>query len=128
MQVDTINQRLAHLAADAGVEPVRTPQAEAMPEFLRTIFWDVDGSALRWPTHRDTVIGRVLAAGGDEALAWLLSKVNTHDLRIWLMDRSGGELDGRRLRYWQNELNLPAAVVDRWIERSKTEAWETRQS
>ncbi len=114
-------------AADTGLEQVRTPQAEPLPDFLRTMFWDVDASTLRWPTHRDTVIGKVLAVGGDEAFAWLSTKVNTHDLRLWLMDRSGGGLDGRRLRYWQNELDLPAAIVDRWIERSKTEAWGTRQ-
>jgi hypothetical protein len=38
---------------------------------LRPLFWDHRFDDLRWPAHRDLVIGRILQAGGTDAIAWL---------------------------------------------------------
>lgn len=99
------------------------PEAAPLPAALRPLFWEYAFESLRWPTDRDLVIGRVLASGNDEAMLWLRGLLPEPELRGWLLSRQGAGMDPRRLRYWQQVLALPADVVDRWVERVKSEAW-----
>ena len=69
-------------AGETGWAP--TSEASPLPEFLRPLFWDHRIEDLRWPTHRDLVIGRVLQSGGTDAIAWLRSAVP--DVRSCVMD------------------------------------------
>ena len=48
---------------------------------------------LRWPSHRDLVIGRVLQSGGTDAITWLRSAVPDVDLASWIRGRHGHGLD-----------------------------------
>jgi hypothetical protein len=97
-----------------------------LPEFLRSLFWDYPFSELRWPTHRDLVIGRVLQNGGTEAIAWARNAVGDMDLAAWIQARDGRGLDARQLRFWQTVLDLPASDVDRWVKQAKDNPWGGR--
>ncbi len=102
------------------------PSERRLPEELRPLFWDYDFDNLRWPSHRDLVIGRVLQSGGGNAVAWLRKTVHDSDLADWLRSRSGRGLDPRQLRFWQATLSLPEGEVDRWVEDAKQGAWGSR--
>jgi hypothetical protein len=54
---------------ETGWAGAATPSA--LPDALRSLFWDYRFDDLRWPGHRDLVIGRVLQSGGTDAIAWL---------------------------------------------------------
>lgn len=97
-----------------------------LPELLRPLFWDYPFSELRWPTHRELVIGRVLQNGGTEAIAWIRKSVGDMDLAAWIHGRDGRGLDARQLRFWQTVLDLPARDVDRWVKQAKDSAWGGR--
>jgi len=97
-----------------------------LPEVLRSLFWDYAFADLRWPAHRDFVIGRVLQSGGTTAIAWLRNAVPDSELATWIGGRNGRGLDARQLRFWQVALDLPAAHVDRWVALTRQGAWEGR--
>jgi len=105
-----------------------TSAASPLPELLRPLFWDHRIEELRWPTHRDLVIGRVLQSGGTDAIAWLRSEVPDLDLAAWIRSRDGHGLDARQLRFWQVVLKLPDADVDVWVARARGSAWGARSA
>jgi hypothetical protein len=92
----------------------RTPHSSSLPRDLR------------WPAHRDFVIGRVLQSGGMAASEWLRETVPDVALADWIGKRNGRGLDPRQLRFWQLALNLPAADVDRWVTLASERAWARR--
>lgn len=100
----------------------RTP----LPVALRSLFWDYPFDELRWPAHRDFVIGRILQSGGTAAIEWLRHAVSDVDLAEWIGQRDGRGLDARQLRFWQIALNLPPADVDRWVALTRKGPWERR--
>jgi len=106
------------------------PRSEAspLPELLRSLFWDHRIEDLRWPTHRDLVIGRVLQSGGTDAIAWLRSAVPDVDLASWIRGRHGHGLDARQLRFWQVVLKLPEVDVDGWVARARESSWGARSA
>jgi len=103
-----------------------TARDKPLPDLLRSLFWDYPFDDLRWPAHRDFVIGRVLQSGGTPATAWLRNEVPAVELTDWIGRRNGRGLDARQLRFWQVALNLPAADVDRWVALTREGAWEGR--
>lgn len=105
-----------------------TSAASPFPEFLRPLFWDRRIEDLRWPAHRDLVIGRVLQGGGTDAIAWVRSAVPDVDLAAWIRSRDGHGLDARQLRFWQVVLKLPDADVDAWVARFRSSPWGMRHN
>ena len=97
-----------------------------LPEVLRSLFWDHRFDALRWPEHRDFVIGRVLQAGGMDAIAWLRKTVRNTELAEWIRQREGRGLGVRQLRFWQIALDLSDADVDGWVAHARQGPWATR--
>jgi hypothetical protein len=105
-----------------------TSEASRLPEFLRPLFWDHRFEDLRWPTHDDLVIARLLQSGGTDAIVWLRSAVPDATLASWIRSRDGRGLDARQLRFWQVVLRLPEADVGRWVARARESAWGTRSA
>jgi hypothetical protein len=99
---------------------------EHLPELLRSLFWDHSFEDLRWPTHRDLVIARVLQSGGNEAVAWLRKTLDDIELASWIQEHDGRGLDARQLRFWQTVLDLPETDVNRWVKQAKEGAWGAR--
>jgi hypothetical protein len=121
-----VTQRDILAVGETGWAP--TSAASPLPEFLRPLFWDHRLEDLRWPTHRDLVIGRVLQSGGTDAIAWLRSVVLDVDLAAWVRSRDGHGLDARQLRFWQVVLKLPEADVDAWVARFRSSPWGMRHN
>ena len=107
---------------ECGIESA--PVEEPLPDALRPLFWEYRFEDLRWPSHRDLVIGKILVAGGDTAHAWLRERVPDSDLLRWIHDRAGAGMEARRLRHWQNLLGIPAATVDRWVAAARGTPWD----
>ncbi len=97
-----------------------------LPERLRSLFWDHDFAQLDWQRHRAFIIGRILEVGSWDAICWLRREVGDDVLRDWI-ERSGGRLLSReQLRFWQLILDLPADVVDAWLQSPERKIWEQR--
>ncbi len=103
-----------------------TDGASPLPETVRALFWEYDAEALSWKADRDLVIHRVLTEGGWEAVRWLRGRAGDEALRAWIVEREGGALSARQLRFWQLVLDLPAAHVDAWIKTRRSSVWEER--
>jgi hypothetical protein len=97
-----------------------------LPELLRSLFWDCDFDALDWQQHRDFVIGRVLVAGGWDAICWIRRALGDDVLREWIQRRQGDSLSPQQLRYWELILDLPAGLVDAWLKSAERKIWEGR--
>jgi hypothetical protein len=106
----------------------RRPAIAAMrlPAELRPLFWDHDFTWLGWPRDADLIIGRVLTAGDWDALCWLIRMATKPALREWIVQREGGALSPRQLRFWELMLNLPHREVTRWIKDPARQVWEGR--
>ena len=98
----------------------------SLPEELRPLFWDCKFEDVNWTEHRDFVIGRILSAGGFDALRWLRRNAGDDGLRGWFNRRHGRELDLKQLRFWELILNLPKEDVDRWISQRHGIGWDDR--
>lgn len=119
-----VTQRDILAVGETGWGP--TAAASSLPEFLRPLFWDHPIEDLRWPAHRELVIGRVLQSGGTDAISWLRSVVLDSELAAWISSREGHGLDARQLRFWQVVLKLSEQDVDAWVARSRENAWGAR--
>jgi len=97
-----------------------------LPESLSIFFWDCDFAILSWEDNRDAIIRRLLEAGSWEALNWLRGKLGDPELSRWLVQRKGGGLTPRQLRFWEVALDLPPAEVNRWVTDASTTLWEGR--
>ncbi len=106
------------------VPPTDIP--DALPEPVQALFWEYDVDALSWKADRDLIIHRVLTEGDWEAVTWLRARLGDEALRVWIVEREGGALSPRQLRFWQLVLNLPAARVDAWIKTRQSSVWEER--
>ncbi len=99
-----------------------------LPEDLRGLFWDVEFRRLRWPRHRDFVIGRVLAEGDFQQTRWLVGTIGRDGIREWIVGRRGRGLSPRVLRFWEAVLDLPHRQVSRWIAEQAAFPWTNRRS
>lgn len=97
-----------------------------LPEPLRALFWDHDFAALDWRRDREFVIGRVLETGSWDAIRWLRREAGDQSLRDWILRHSGRSLSSEQLRFWQLILDLPADVVDVWLQSPERRIWENR--
>jgi hypothetical protein len=114
-------KKIAMFAADS-----TSADPAGFPESLRSLFWDCDFDALDWQQHRDFVIGRVLVAGSWDAICWVRRTVGDDALREWIQRRQGRSLSPQQLRYWELVLELPAELVDAWLESEERQIWEGR--
>ncbi len=113
---------------EAKCENVMGDDRTNLPQFLKTIFWDCDFSALRWNERRDFIICRILQSGSWDAIAWLRSELGDLELSRWIEQRHRTGLSPRQLRFWEAVLDLPHAKVTRWVQRIASGPWERRLS
>ncbi|MCX6538610.1 MAG: helicase-related protein [Acidobacteria bacterium] len=116
----------AAILAVGEVADMSASASKVLPETLRPLFWDHAFDALRWPTDRDLVVGRVLQHGGDDAVRWIRDTAGDAALADWIRLRQGRGIDQRQLRFWQAVLGLSAAEVDPWVEIARESAWGAR--
>lgn len=101
-------------------------RVSGLPEELSRYFWDYHRDELSWEEHRDTIVARLLEAGGWDATRWLLDRIGDEELRELILRREGRGLDRKRLRFWQTILELPPERVDRWIAAREPDPWAHR--
>lgn len=95
---------------------------------LKSLFWDCDFSTLELGKHRNFIIRRILDRGDWQAITWLRRTVGDGVIRDWLLERHGGGLDPRKLRFWGLILELPTAKVDEWVRDTRMSSWHRRIS
>ncbi|MFQ5707812.1 MAG: hypothetical protein ACE5HO_10210 [bacterium] len=83
---------------------------------LHSLFWDCDIRTLSWEKHQNYIVSRVLQEGTWEAIQWLRATLGDHELKQWLINQSGADLDARKLRFWELILDLEPERVNAWIE------------
>jgi len=57
---------------------------------------------------------------------WLRQTVGDPVIRDWFIEKRGGGLDPRRLRFWGLILDLPEAEVDEWVHKARQSTWRRR--
>ena len=97
-----------------------------LPESIRSLFWDCDPASVDVEKHRSFVIRRVLDRGNWEAIQWLRRTVGDAGLREWFLQRAGGGLEPRVLRFWGLILDLPRDTVDQWVKQARATPWGGR--
>jgi hypothetical protein len=105
----------------------RVASSVALPEWLRSLFWDHDFSVLDWRQDRELVIGRVLEAGTWDAIQWLRRQAGDAALRDWILRHQGRCLSSEQIRFWELILDLPPETVDGWLQSPERRIWEDRQ-
>jgi hypothetical protein len=93
---------------------------------VRSLFWEYGDRDVSLEGDRDFVTGRVLSAGGWEALRWLRREMGESSLRDYLSRTRGRLLSPRQLRLWQVLLDLPEETVTKWIEGTARQVWDRR--
>lgn len=106
----------------------RDAAGSGLPEHLHRYFWDRDPTSLDLEADRETIVGRLLEAGGLDAVAWLRGTIGDPAIGAFLERRQGRGLGPRRLRFWALVLGLPRGQVDRWVEAARENPWERRAS
>ncbi len=102
------------------------PTPDELPQTLRPLFWDCDFDRLTWREHRDFVVRRVLTDGPWEAVCWLRRRLGDDTLRQWIVEHQGRGLSRRQLRFWEVVVDLPAGLVDAWLDSEGRRIWEGR--
>ena len=97
-----------------------------LPKRLRNLFWDCDFDTVTWQKHRNFIIRRVLDRGDWEAIQWLRAAAGDEAMRQWFLEKRGGGLDPRKLRFWELILDLPKEEVDRWVAEARKSLWHGR--
>lgn len=98
-----------------------------LPEELRRYFQEYDGRRLSWEESRPTIVGRLLEAGGWDAVQWLRAHLGEEELTGFIQRRGGRGISPRRLRFWGLILDIPRDRVDRWIAAQQAEPWGQRR-
>lgn len=96
----------------------------ALPQNLASLFWDCDFASLDLQRHRSFIIRRILEQGDRPALAWLRQTLGDRLMRAWFLQKQGGGLDPRRLRFWGLVLDLPVREVDAWVQKARANPWQ----
>ena len=98
------------------------------PAAVKSLFWDYDLRGLKWGRDQDLIIGRILTHGGFHAMKWLRSLVSDHELREWILRRSGAGMNPQRLRFWEAILDLPHRRVNGWLNSARNDIWNRRNA
>lgn len=93
---------------------------------LARFFWDVTFKTLDFDRDSSFIVGRVLAHGDWWSVCWVREFYGDKELKNWVLENRGRELDPRRLRYWQYQLGLPKNKVDAWIKALSVSVWGDR--
>jgi hypothetical protein len=90
------------------------------------LFWDCDFATLDWQQHRDFIVRRVLASGTWDAVCWLRTRLGDPALAGWIGQHEGRSLSSQQLRFWELILDLPAELVNAWLQSDERRIWEGR--
>ena len=100
--------------------------ASKLPDNLKSLFWDCDFSSLDLRAHRNFVIRRILDRGNWQEITWLRKTLGDEAIKQWLLTKSGGGLDPRKLRFWEIILDLPETEVNEWVRKARASTWHGR--
>jgi hypothetical protein len=99
---------------------------DEVPAFVGQLLWDYAPASVVWSTHRDVILGRVLASGNWASIAWTRRRAGDAALREHLARTRGRGLSPRALRFWQVLLGLADRDVDAWVDAARTSTWARR--
>lgn len=99
---------------------------QTVPARFAGLFWDCDFAGLSLVDHSAFIIRRVLDRGDWESIQWLRKTVGDQAIAAWFLQKQGGGLDPRKLRFWELVLDLPKAEVDAWVTAARASIWGRR--
>ncbi len=100
----------------------------ALPNDLKSLFWDYNFEDLSWDEDRTLIIRRILISGPWNTVQWLRTRLSNDELRHWIIDHRGRGLSPQQLRFWQLILDLPAQQVDAWLTDQRSNPWHHRHA
>jgi len=80
-----------------------------IPSNLRSFFWDVDAAALDPHQYAAYVIGRILAQGTEEAVAWMRATFHEDEIRKVISEDR--RLSPKSATYWALIYDIPTECV-----------------
>jgi hypothetical protein len=94
--------------------------ARRLPRRFRRFFWDLaPDEPLSWPTDREMVTARLLAAGDLPAIRWLRRQLGDDGLRDWIVRTRARGLSPRQIAYWSAVLGLEPSITRALAERAQ---------
>jgi hypothetical protein len=103
-------------------------KAHRLPKKLRSFFWDYNFQQLNREQDKDLIISRILSSGDWEAVTWLRSQIDAHELRRWITDHQGAGLSPQKLRFWELILHISQHQVNSWLNDQERMIWAKRVS
>jgi succinate dehydrogenase flavin-adding protein (antitoxin of CptAB toxin-antitoxin module) len=109
-----------------GTSDSQRPTPDAIPDYIKRLFWDCNPDEVSLTQHRSFVIHRILDDGDWDAIQWLRRTIGDDAIREWIEARHGRGLSPRTLRFWQVVLDLPDDEVSPWVKSARESVWERR--
>lgn len=97
-----------------------------IPEGVLRLMWEYDGAVLQNGTMLlDTLLERVMSAGGISEMRWLLHAVDRARLAAYLESRGRRVLPPRELSFWCRMAGIEESVAAQWVgnARAREGAW-----
>lgn len=97
-----------------------------IPEQVLRLMWEYDGAVLQNGTELpDTLLERVMSAGGVSEMRWLLRAVNRARLAAYLESRGQRVLPPRELRFWCHMAGIEESTTREWVRnaRGRERSW-----
>lgn len=90
------------------------------------LLWDVRTSGVSWDSHREFIIGRILARGDIEHIRMLREFAGDEALRAHLRRTRGRAMERKRLRFFEIVLDLSPREVEDWLTDPGRRIWDNR--
>lgn len=104
------------------------PRSErAVPESLRSLFWEHDFDCLSWEEDAGLITGRVLSRGTWTNIQCLRAEAGDEAIRDWMTENRGRGLSPRQLRFWQIIFGFEKRQVDGWLREPGRRVWNNRE-
>jgi hypothetical protein len=86
-----------------------TKKDHHLPEFLRSLFWEVEFSDVQLSSHKRYVVERILEYGDDRSIAWLRRHVAPNDIAEVV--KSSRAISPNTASLWALVLDIPDEEV-----------------
>lgn len=97
-----------------------------IPQTIKKLLWEYDLDEIAGATDMpDSVIERVMVAGGWAEMRWLIHEAGIDRLRSYLDARGARVLPAREIAFWGLACSFPDALVREWVSaaRERQAAW-----
>jgi hypothetical protein len=77
-----------------------------IPQAFKKFFWDADFAKLKFPEHRNYVLGKLMVYGDLDSIKWILDTFDRGTISRYLEKRGERTLDKKSYIFWTKILRM----------------------